>query len=338
VVFSPDGGKGYVSLFQSSAANNVTVFSPDSLTSSATIDLTLPYGGGGPGNMVIANPTSGATLWVMNNSWVEEGFTVVDVDTDTVLMHTDIGGGGGSIPGACGTPDQSKVFIVLEDSPILVYDTTSLTQTHEYAEIPDNYDCIVAPDGRAFFVSDTTGVIHKIDIDSLEPVGPEPEPPAEETFGDTTSESGLIYTCSDCFACPDEDWYIADKAFDDDHGTTSNSWHTSWDGSPEWVAVDFGSGNEKTIRHYALMGAAFSASYCARDWQLQASHDGSSWDTLHTVSGAALTYVMWGGEPFTHYSFSNETAYQHWRVNVTGNMGGHELGIVEIEMMENLVR
>ena len=56
----------------------------------------------------------------------------------------------------------------------MVYDTTSLTQTHEYAEIPDNYDCIVAPDGRAFYVSDTTGVIHKIDIDSLEPVAPEP--------------------------------------------------------------------------------------------------------------------------------------------------------------------
>jgi hypothetical protein len=102
------------------------------------------------------------------------------------------------------------------------------------------------------------------------------------------------------------------------------------------VAVDFGAGNEKTIRHYGLMGAAFSPSYCARDWELQASHDGVGWDTLHTVGGAALVYVMWGGEPFTNYSFTNETAYQHWRVYVTGNMGGHEVGIVEIEMMENL--
>ena len=45
---------------------------------------------------------------------------------------------------------------------------------------------------------------------------------------------------------------------------------------------------------------------------------------------------LWGGEPFTYYSFSNETAYRHWRIYVTAHMGGSDLGIVEIEMMENL--
>ena len=69
---------------------------------------------------------------------------------------------------------------------------------------------------------------------------------------------------------------------------------------------------------------------------MQASHEGIVWDTLHSVTDASLAYVMWGGEPFTYYSFANETAYRHWRVHVTDNMGGHELGIVEIELMENL--
>ena len=47
-------------------------------------------------------------------------------------------------------------------------------------------------------------------------------------------------------------------------------------------------------------------------------------------------YVMWGGEPFSRFSISNETAYRYWRGHVTNNMGGAEMGIVEIEMMENL--
>ena len=64
--------------------------------------------------------------------------------------------------------------------------------------------------------------------------------------------------------------------------------------------------------------------------------DGVDWDVIHSVTGAALSYVMWGGEPFTYYSFSNETAYRHWRIYVTAHMGGSDLGIVEIEMMENL--
>ena len=164
----------------------------------------------------------------------------------------------------------------------------------------------------------------------------EPEEEHEETYGDVTGESGLEYACSDCFACPEETWYIADKAFDDNRGTAANSWHTTWSGEPEWVQVDFGEGNEKIIRHYGLMGAAFRPDYSARDWQLLASDDGESWTTMHEVYGASLVYVMWGGEPFTYYEFANETPYRFWRVYVTENMGAHELGIVEIEMMENL--
>ena len=49
-----------------------------------------------------------------------------------------------------------------------------------------------------------------------------------------------------------------------------------------------------------------------------------------------VTTDLWGGEPFSRFSFSNETAYRYWRVHVTNNMGGAEMGIVEIEMMENL--
>jgi len=157
--------------------------------------------------------------------------------------------------------------------------------------------------------------------------------------GDITSESGLVYDASGCSYCPDNDWYIPDKAFDNNTGTSANSWVVPWEEGPEWISVDFGSSNEKTITYYGLMGAAFHEGYRAKDWQLEGSADEISWDILHTVTDANLAYVMYGGEPFTYYSFSNTTAYRYYRFYVTENMGGqpynNELGIVEIEMMEN---
>jgi hypothetical protein len=157
--------------------------------------------------------------------------------------------------------------------------------------------------------------------------------------GDVTGESGLVYDASGCSYCPDNDWYIPDKAFDNNTGTSANSWVVPWEEGPEWISVDFGSSNEKTITYYGLMGAAFHEGYRAKDWQLEGSADETSWDILHTVTDANLAYVMYGGEPFTYYSFSNTTAYRYYRFYVTENMGGqpynNELGIVEIEMMEN---
>lgn len=157
--------------------------------------------------------------------------------------------------------------------------------------------------------------------------------------GDLTAESGVVYDASGCAYCPDNDWYIADRAFDDRTGTGAESWVVPWTGGPEWISVDFGAGNEKTITHYGLMGSAFHEGYRARDWQFEGSDDEATWIVLHTVTDANLAYVMYGGEPFTHYSFANSEAYRHYRLLVTENRGGqpynNELGIVEIEMMED---
>ncbi len=92
------------------------------------------------------------------------------------------------------------------------------------------------------------------------------------------------------------------------------------------------------IGRYGLMGAAFHPGYRAVDWELQGSPDGAAWTSLHSVVGANLVYVMWGGEPFTYYELDNVVPYQHYRIFVTANAGGQQLadevGIVEIEMFE----
>lgn len=156
---------------------------------------------------------------------------------------------------------------------------------------------------------------------------------------DVTGDGALVYKCSTCSYCPDNDWYIAEKAFNNTYGTGPDTWSATWTGSPEWVSVDFGLGQEKTITRYGVMGASFHEGYRARDWELQASLDEVTWETLHSVVNADLPYVMYGGEPFTYYTLYNETAYRYYRIYVTANMGGqyyaNEVNIVEIEMMEN---
>jgi hypothetical protein len=160
-----------------------------------------------------------------------------------------------------------------------------------------------------------------------------------EAYGEDIT-SGLVYDASSCSYCPDNDWYIPDKAFDDRLGTGTESWDAFWtDGVPQWISVDFGAGNERAITRYGLMGAAFHEGYRARDWTLQASDDEATWVTLHTVTDADLAYVMYGGEPFTYYALFNERKYRYYRIHVTANMGGqpynNAVNIVEIEMMED---
>ena len=151
--------------------------------------------------------------------------------------------------------------------------------------------------------------------------------------------SGLIYDASDCEYCPDEDWYTPDKAFDGSTGTGTDGWYVVWSGGPEWISVDFGAGNERAITRYGLMGAAFHEGYNARSWTLQGSSDEKTWTDLHTVEGATLEYVMYGGEPFVYFDLSNSVSYRHYRFWITENNGGQpyhdSVGIVEIEMFED---
>ncbi|GEM_PF-2744922 len=156
-------------------------------------------------------------------------------------------------------------------------------------------------------------------------------------YGPDVTHVAVDVFCSSCYACPEETWYVPELAFDDD--VASSTWHTTWTGGPEWVGVDFGEGGERRITRYGLMGASFHEGYRAVSWQLQGSSDQASWTELHAVTGADLAYVMYGGEPFTYYEFTNQASYRYYRLHVTENAGGQpyadELGIVEIEMMED---
>lgn len=81
---------------------------------------------------------------------------------------------------------------------------------------------------------------------------------------------------------------ITDAAFDG--ATGSSGW---WDTSSnpvagKWLMLDFGSGNEREIVEYTVGAYPTSTQTAARSanaWNLQASNDLVTWDTLDTVSG-----------------------------------------------------
>ncbi|MEC8425686.1 MAG: discoidin domain-containing protein, partial [Myxococcota bacterium] len=155
--------------------------------------------------------------------------------------------------------------------------------------------------------------------------------------GDITGLGGTTHTASSCFLGCSDTTYQAANAFDDNRGTAGYStWHATWTGGPEWIAVDFGAGNAWAVTRYGLMGASFHEGYRVRDFSLQGSDDGVTWITVDTVTIASLAYVIYGGEPLSYWDVDNEDAYRHWRYLITDNEGGQpwadEVGIVEIEM------
>lgn len=174
--------------------------------------------------------------------------------------------------------------------------------------------------------------------------GPEAETAVDVTearfSGDVTGLGGATYSASSCFLGCADGTYGPGNAFDDNPGTAGYStWHATWGGGPEWIAVDFGAGNDKAVTRYGLMGASFHEGYRVRDFSLEGSHDGETWVTVDSVANASLAFVMYGGEPMSYFEHAHTDAYRHWRYLITDNEGGqpwaNEVGIVEIEMFED---
>ena len=115
-------------------------------------------------------------------------------------------------------------------------------------------------------------------------------------------------------------------------GNNTTRWWTANDGVPEWVKLDFGAGNEKTITQYKIHSNHYDSNNPTA-WTFAGSNDNSTFTTLDTQSGLSWSTP----ETKTFNSFSNTTAYRYYRVNVTAVVAGgvHGPQIFEWEMMED---
>ncbi|MFA5346502.1 MAG: discoidin domain-containing protein [Methanoregula sp.] len=119
--------------------------------------------------------------------------------------------------------------------------------------------------------------------------------------------------------------YAAWKAFDYSGGTYWESDVTF----PHWISYDFGS-SLYVITSYNILGRM---GYGPTDWTFEGSTNGSNWTVLDTQTGIP----SWNDETIQTFSFSNATAYQHYRLNVSAGIHATTLGIWEIELLGSSV-
>lgn len=120
-----------------------------------------------------------------------------------------------------------------------------------------------------------------------------------------------------------EEW-AGYKAFD---RSNSTYWCTSSGNAIGWIAYEFTSA--QTVSKYTLRARDDNVISMPKNWTFEA-WTGSVWTVLDTVENA----TGWSLSEKRSYSFSNDSAYIKYRLNVSENNGHTLLGIAEIEMIE----
>jgi hypothetical protein len=90
-------------------------------------------------------------------------------------------------------------------------------------------------------------------------------------------------------------------------------------GTTGWLQYDFGAGNAQVVKRYTINSSSVNLpARDPKDWQFQASNDGTNWTTLDSQSGQAFATIRMQQKT---YDIGNTTAYRYYRFNVTANNG-----------------
>lgn len=121
---------------------------------------------------------------------------------------------------------------------------------------------------------------------------------------------------------------VAANAFDDNTGSFWTSQVAA--GMPQTLQYDLGSGVTKTARQYTVTCRKSGDTNGVPDaWTFEGSNNGSSWTTIHTVSGES-----WSDDGPKTYQFANSTAYRYYRLNISSTATDSYVQIKEFEAME----
>jgi hypothetical protein len=119
-------------------------------------------------------------------------------------------------------------------------------------------------------------------------------------------------------------WQLFDK-----NSTTLWYNNTSF---PYYTVIDFGYNNFKYINKYRIQSRTQYADW-PRTWVFQGSNDGSTWTTVHTVSSSV--YVS-GGAWSEWYTFTPPMPYRYYRWYITASHNSIYIGVVSMELVEEL--
>lgn len=95
-----------------------------------------------------------------------------------------------------------------------------------------------------------------------------------------------------------------------------------FDGSTGWVSYDFGAGNEKTVDNYWITAPNDQDKHqdMFKQWEFQASNDGSTWVTLDSRDGEE----GWSSSETRYFETINKTPYRYYRIKFSGGGGADE--------------
>lgn len=118
------------------------------------------------------------------------------------------------------------------------------------------------------------------------------------------------------------------QTFDGNYISSNFAWATDTGVTQAWIRLDLGEGNEKQVRKYAIVAWNISRTgVFPKDWTFEGSMDGVSWTVLDTRTGE----TNWSPGEKRLYNFENSRVYRFYRLNISANNGGNQLGIQELE-------
>lgn len=117
------------------------------------------------------------------------------------------------------------------------------------------------------------------------------------------------------------------KAFDNDF--TGSKYLTN--NSTTWISYQFPGSATYIIQKYTITSGNDVEQRDPVDWTFQGSNNGSDWDTLDTRTSEDFPNRLQKRE----FTFSNSTAYEYYKLDITANAGDGNTQIEEIEMMED---
>lgn len=145
----------------------------------------------------------------------------------------------------------------------------------------------------------------------------------------TSNQSGsIIVSASTIYSTTWDVW----KAFDGNL-LGSNSWMAGSTGGNQWIKVDFGANNAKTISKINIAPRENNIDMSPSTFDIEGSNDNSTWTIIYSVSN----YTNWVSRQFSTFIFNNQNSYRYYRINIKSLVDNSKYACIgEIELYEKI--